>query len=463
MKRERNTKALDILRKYDAASRTRRTSGWKTSASSGNAEIRPVVQILRDRARDLYRNNPYAHKAVNAIVLNTVHTGIKISINGAKNQEEKLKNKWNAWCRNCDADGVNNFIGLQGLVLRTAVLGGDALVRFVRDKNNSIAPVKLQVLEGDYLISNKDGHVLSNGNTIIQGIEFDKQGRRVAYWLWSTHPGDGKMSEEIRVPAEDIIHFFRQERPGQVRGVPVGVSAFIRLRDLGEYQDAQLIRQKIASCFAAFVSGDNGSTIGAGTTVEPLEKLEPGVIEYLPDGKTVTFASPPGVDGYGEYTSAILREVASGYEVSYEVLTGDLSKVNFSSARMGWLDFQRSINHWQQLMINSFCERVWDYFVFAMEMASGKKASDVNVSWTAPRREMIQPKEEIGALKDMVRNGFNSRQDVIRQLGNDVDVVYEELKKDSELMKAAGLALDSDPNSDSNRVDRGQLTVDSKK
>jgi capsid protein len=84
--------------------------------------------------------------------------------------------------------------------------------------------MRLQVLEPDYLDLHRNGVVTAGGGQIIDGIEFDKQGRRVAYWLFTSHPGSARLMTtqfaSVRVPADRVLHIYRVDRPGQVRGVP---------------------------------------------------------------------------------------------------------------------------------------------------------------------------------------------------------------------------------------------------
>ncbi len=78
LNRVRARKALDIMSKrgYDGAKTGRRTSGWITPSTSADAEITPNIIKLRDRSRDLVRNNPYASKALRVLVSNAIGTGI---------------------------------------------------------------------------------------------------------------------------------------------------------------------------------------------------------------------------------------------------------------------------------------------------------------------------------------------------------------------------------------------------
>ena len=74
-----------------------------------------------------------------------------------------------------------------------------------------------------------------------------------------------------------------------------------------------------------------------------IEAFEPGMIEYLPPGRDVKFGQPATAAGYGEYMRVQLHAVAAAVGLTYELLTGDLSQVNYSSIRAGLLEFRRRI------------------------------------------------------------------------------------------------------------------------
>ena len=75
-KRRQARMALEVTRSYEGAKTTRRTDGWYTPSSSANTEIYVAGRRLRDRARDIVRNNPYGKKARRIFSDNFVGTGI---------------------------------------------------------------------------------------------------------------------------------------------------------------------------------------------------------------------------------------------------------------------------------------------------------------------------------------------------------------------------------------------------
>src|SRR5699024_9688155 len=176
-------------------------------------------------------------------------------------------------------------------------------------------------------------------------------GERVAYHLHRDHPGDleaGYNTSHIRVPADDVIHLFRVLRPGQVRGISDLAPVIIKIRDWDSFEDAQLVRQQIAACYTAFVRTPSdvlGGMMGTDPEEMPLvTSMEPGLVQLLQPGEDVTFGTPPDVGGYNDFADVTLHEIAAGLGISYEALTGDLRGANFSSARMGWIEFRNKID-----------------------------------------------------------------------------------------------------------------------
>ncbi|MFO0068902.1 MAG: phage portal protein, partial [Alphaproteobacteria bacterium] len=238
-KRKQARIAMDMLaRGYEGAKTGRRIDDWITSGTSANAEISGAGNRLRERSRDLVRNNCYGSKAVEIFVGNAIGTGITAQ---ARTSSERLNKQimaaWNEWCQFCDADGDLDFYGLQALAARAMYESGECFILF-RDRGLSSTmrvPLQLQILEADFLDTAKST-VGENGNTIRQGIEFDKQNRRVAYWMWPQHPGElivgSARFQSVRVPADMVVHVFRKLRPGQTRGVTAYAPSMVRMRDL---------------------------------------------------------------------------------------------------------------------------------------------------------------------------------------------------------------------------------------
>lgn len=441
-----------LERGFEAAGTGRRSEGWVSAGTDANAENGPALARLRNRAREQRRNNPYAERAITGIADNVVGAGIvPRPMASTERANKKLSDLWAQWgeSRACDADGMENFYGLQHKIMETVAESGECLIRRRRRyaSDGLPVPLQLQVLEPDFLDETKDGQVAGTQNRIIQGVEFDAMGRRIAYWIYEQHPGANNAwlsMDSKRVPAEDVIHVYLPRRPGQARGYTWLAPVMQRLRSFDEMEDAVIEQAKIAACFAAFIERDDGSS---NSSTDPLvERLEPGLLQELRIGESVSFGTPPTFNGYQAYSWQALHAVAVGLGVPYELLTGDLKGVNFSSGRMGWLNFARRVDVWQwRMLIPQLCERVWGWFGEAQMLLPGGVMESAGAEWVPPRRDMVDPASEVKVIKDRMRNGLLTPDDALREMGytNPGDVLRryaDHLAKVDEL----GLVFDYD-------------------
>ena len=443
-----------VARKYEGASSTRRTKGWSTSNASSAAETYRSLDALRNRSRDLIQNNTYAKRGCDAIVNNVVGKGIYPQIIDDKSQSraEKIGQIFKNWMMSteCDFEITKNFFMLQRLVTRATFESGECLVvrRYSSSKEYQYAPLNLQILEPDHLDSTGYYSKPASGNKLIQGIEYNFQGRRVAYHVFKEHPGGlSPIRETVRIDASDVIHVFDELRPGQVRGVPYLSPAIIKLRDYDEYEDAQLMRQKIASCFAGFIKDmelpDDGEY--SDDEQELLEKIEPGTLEVLPPGKDISFPNTPTVEGISDFSKISLRAVASALGISYEALTMDYSNVNFSSGRMGWIEMHRTIEDFRNnVIMPKFLDQVFMWFLESVSFL-GVKTENINWSWTPPKREMIDPSAEITSMIEGMQAGIMTLSGTLQSMGVDPEDHIKQLKNDLDLLDKYGLKLSSDP------------------
>lgn len=452
-----------LERHYEAAQGGRRTSGWYRSPSDANVANHPSLTSLRELARDLRRNNGWAKRGVQAIVNNTVGWGImpkpKHNPSNATARSRAAIELWNAWASStsCDYDGRLNFYGIQRLAMECIAESGEVLI--VRQPASSVdeldIPMRLHVLEPDYLDHSRNGIPGVDGGAIIDGVEFDKQWRRVAYWLYTSHPGGQRLMTtqftSVRVPAERVLHIYRVDRPGQVRGVPWLAAAITRLKDLDDFEDAELMRMKVAACFGAFVTDIDGTStpaLGGGDTDSvtgyPLENLEPGTVSYLKPGQNVQFPTLPTVSD-AAFSQRALRRIAVSLGVTYEELTGDYSQVNFSSARMARLAEWANVHEWREhMLIPQLCDGVWNW---AMELTAALEGwpSIPGADWAAPPMPILEPDKEGLAYQRLIRIGGMTWPQMVRELGYDPTEQLDEIQRFNAELDKRGIVLDSDP------------------
>lgn len=460
LKRQRARYAGEILaRHYEGAATTARTSGWRRPATDANAAIGPAAANLRNAVRDLVRNNPYAAAALASIVNETVGWGIVPDSTNARAME--LWRKW-AESKACDADGQHDFYGLEKLVLRTIAESGEVLIRRRYRLPGDLdvsgrplpIPLQLQVLEPDFIDTMKDQITTPNGGKIVQGVEFSPIGQRVAYWLFREHPGSiaGSFSPSVRIPADGVLHLFRGERPGQVRAVSWFAPSLLGWKDLDDYDDATLVKQKIAACLAVFVRDDldgGGAPLGEPNDqpTPAIDALTPGMVSNLPAGRQISVVEPPRVNDFGDYMDRKLRGLAAGLRVLFSSMTGDFRDLSFSAARMERIAHQPDVDdHRWRILIPGFCDPAWQWAMEAARIAGALRSTEVPaVEWTPPPAQFIDPASEGLAILRNVRSGITTMQEELRARGLNPIRVIAAMKAWNELLDKAGVVLDSDP------------------
>lgn len=452
---------------YDGATVGRRSAGWRRTRLDANSELSPAVAAaLRGIARDLVRNNPFGASGVASIANSIVGTGITFQVyrNGVVDDRLNAIARAHFDATDCDPGGMGNLYSLQLQAARSIVEGGAGLVRrrWRRLTDGLPLPFQLQVLEPDYLDPSKHGPLSSapgkNGGYCVHGIQFSPLGKREGYWLYNAHPGAARPQNigSAFIRAADIAHVFRADRPEQEHGATWFAPVVLRMKDFGDFEDAELTRQKLAAAFVGVVTGDNedgpipgivseDEEPGDAVEREPLDYLEPGTFQYARVGEEVTFSTPPKSDGYESYARVSHLAISAGLGVPVEELTGDLSQVSFISGRLGRLKYKRDVAIWQWLMfIPKFCGAVEKWTIEGFE-ALGEDTRGVTMQWTPPRFEMMDPASEIPAIRDAIRSGQQTISGAARERGEDPDVFLAEWAADADRLDKLGLVFDSDP------------------
>lgn len=442
-----------LARAYEAASPR---DSWRPRrpGASANADHQADAPALRAKSRALYQNVPYMTSGMEGLVAATIGSGITPRATGK--EAEKINQLFEAWSKVCDADGRLDYYGLQAAAYQAMEADGEVLIRLRprRPSDSLPVPLQLQLLEIDWLDSSRTASY--NGNEIINGIEYDMLGAVAAYWLWDQHPGDaaikrGKRAQSSRVPAANIRHMFRPGRPGQGRGFPRAASVITRVRDLQLYEDAELARKNLETRLGVYASGDvsalaNPATFGAevdavanAQKTGDLGELASGGITELPAGTTLTVLEPKAAPGHVDYVKYQMHIIAAGFGVPYEMMTGDMSEVNFSSARVRLLDFRRSVTQMQWLTIIPKFASIHEAFVEAAFLAGLIRGRDTAVQFSPPKWDYINPEQDVKSDLAEVGAGLSSLSEKLRQRGYNPKEVFQELADDFSELKRLGI------------------------
>lgn len=445
-------------RGYDAATKNRYRDPWYSRGSSADTEISRAGGTLRDQMRDLVRNNPHAANAIHGLVTHAVGAGIV-----PRTKDKRVNALFAEWAKKCDAAGHLDFYGLQALAVREMLETGDGLVRrrARRAGDGLPVPLQIQVLEIDHLDTSRNW--VPGAGKIIQGIELSPIDKPVAYWLYpehpgAMHPGTAQVSLESRpVPVSELAHCFEKQRT-QSRGVPWGAPAMATLRDLAEYETAEIVRKKMEACLVGVVTGGEDETPGLSGIPEDdargvynsdgeiVEKMSPGGFFHARGGKDIKFTAPAATGSYDAYKTSMLHTIAAGFRVPYSLLSGNLSRVNYSSGKMGLETYKRTIDAMQwDIIIPMLLEPIWRWFCEAAYAAGQIDQRYIPVEWSPPKFPSADEARDVAATVNAVRAGIKSPLHAIAETGWTPDEIIGDFAAWHEMIDAGGMIFDSDP------------------
>lgn len=455
--------ASRYARAWEAADNDRfRGHSWLTSRLSPDANLERDLETLRERSHDLARNDPYAAGAINNLVCNAVGKGIRpqsriepvdgvISGDQARRWSDELEAIFSRWAEATSLDGLLTFYDQQRQWLQSWAEGGDVFIVesdvWNRERNSPI-PLVLETIEAERCAS--PNGVSRNGN-IRLGIEYDTGGRRAHYHFRRAHPGDPGATTFDRVPADRVCHIFEQIWPGQSRGFPWLSPVMPDLKDLKSYREAEIVGARVAACHTVFISGGDARSNARAQAQDGQEEIAPGRIVYMPDGSTVTLASPnrPG-GGYSPFVEATLKSVAAGLNYPFEMLVKTYKGTTYSSGRLSLIDGRIMLcARWQQPLINRALKPIWKKVVReavlfgdtsippslyqAMPWLIEKHA------WIPQGWPWVDPPKEIAAARDSMDGLLSSLTEELASRGIDIEEHFRVLQREREMRERYGI------------------------
>lgn len=349
-----------------------------------------------------------------------------------------------SWADDADAAGRTDFWGLQRDIARHLIVDGEALV-IVHDDADG---VRLQVVAPEQLDEAKTAE-LGDGRMIASGVEFDAQGRRVAYWLLPHRPHSTftDYAPSIRFDAADVLHIMRPLGAGQVRGLSWLAPAVLSASELDQLMDALLVGAKTSAMFAGFLTDLNSTGAlpfdgeQAGNIMDT--GLEPGTLKVLPAGVDVKFSAPDAAKDSPAFLRMNLQALAAALGLPEHLLSGDLTNANYSSLRAGLLPFRARVEQAQYgTLVPQFLRPVWRRWIVA-EVLSGRLdlTPDLAAEWIMPRPMQVDPQKDLAAVKEALALGLTSRTKAINEFGWNADDLDEEIAADRARERDLGLTF----------------------
>jgi lambda family phage portal protein len=463
-------------RELAAARLDRLTSSWTTTNISMNADLYRNLDTIRARANDLARNNPYAKRYLQMVVANVIGgDGVRLQsrIYDSPKEPDTIANDavesaFATWGKKgvCDVTGRLSWRDLEAQVTENVARDGEALIRKVRGKTaNNPFGFALQILDINRLDTTLMRAPEQGRGRVIMGVEVNEFFRPTHYWLKEKNPAEMYMTGvsnttlHLRIPADEIIHIFKQEYPEQVRGLPWMHAGMTLLNHLGAYQEAAVIAARVGAAKMGFFTtpdGDprplqDGENDGYEDNI-PYTEADPGTFGVLPEGVSFESFNPDYPHQmFGEFIKACLRGVASSWNVAYHSLGNDLEGVNFSSIRSGTLEERDQWMTTQRWLIDSFHEQVYTDWLqsalaFGQVMLTNGNALPISNykkfsqhTWQARRWQWVDPYKDMQTAVLAIHQRLKSPQQVCAELGMDYEDVLVQCKQAEDLAAKFGL------------------------
>jgi lambda family phage portal protein len=270
------------------------------------------------------------------------------------------------------------------------------------------------------------------------------------------------MTQDVeRIPASDILHLFVPDRAEQVRGISWFHAVILRGSMIHKFEEAAVVAaqvgaSKIAALERAEEAPDAAAMMADGTAGGLHQmKVEAGELFELPPGYKLSSWNPeyPHAN-FESFLKTCLRGLAAGLDVAAHNLTGDMTDVNYSSARIAELSEREMWMILQDWLIGTFATPIYEEWL-ALSLLAGSITFDSGSALPADKLEKftraarfqgrrwswVDPLKEVEADASMLSSLLTSRTRLAAERGEEFDDILEELALESEAIKSAGLPV----------------------
>ncbi len=450
---------------------------------------------LRARSAELYEKNLYARGLIRRLITNEINIGITPEVepnelilglpeDSLNDWSEDIENRFLIWSKNpkaCDFKKANTFAKIQRNARLESLVCGDVLV--VERQSPVTRDTMVQLVSGNKVQTpfNEKNKQLPEGHKITHGVETDKFGRQVAYWVRQNDnttkriPAFGPKSKR-RIA---WLVYGTDKRMDDVRGVPLLSLVLQSLKEVDRYRDSVQRKAVINSILAMFIKKgeDKMGTLpvqGGATKKEDVVVKDsdgttrqmkftnhiPGlVIEELQFGEEpVGFDSKGTDEKFGEFEEAIIQAIAWANEIPPEILRLAFSN-NYSASKAAINEFRVYLNMIWSDFGETFCTPIYKDWLISQVLLSNIKAPGLLEAWRDPNKlyqfgawtqvqwyGSIKPStdmiKEAKGSKILVGEGWSNNARESKMLtGTKFSHNIKRIKKENELKVAAALPI----------------------
>ncbi len=431
-----------VQARFDAAQTSKDNARHWAAADHLSADMEAAPEVrrtLRMRSRYEVANNSYAKGLVQMLANDTIGTGPRLQmLSGDEGFNDEVESEFMRW-----ADAVRLSSKLRTMRMSRCQDGEAFAVLATNPKVRNPVKLDLMLIEADRVSG--DLKWLED-DTSVDGISFDPWGNPVDYRVLKYHPGDVHYmpgDEAIHVPAEYMLHIFRQDRPGLHRGIPELTAALPLFAQLRRYNLAVLSAAEAAADFAAILYTDAPAN-GESDDVEPMDTipLERNMMLTVPAGWKMGQLDPkqPAAN-HAEFVKIILSEIARCVVTTYGTLAGDFSGHNYASGRLDNQIYHKSIlvdrSFWETEVLN----RIFEVWFREYTLATMKNVLTERHLWFWDGAESVDPAKTATAQEKRLANNTTTLAAECAKEGRDYLSVLRQRAKEYKLMRQLGIPV----------------------
>lgn len=328
--------------------------------------------------------------------------------------------------------------------------------------------INLHVIEADRLASPFLEYDLENN---IDGVLLDRVGVPVRYQILKQHPDDSTPYIRHTTPkfeydeytASEVIHYFRDTRPGQYRGVPACVPCLNLFANFRRYKLAVVTAAETAANIAAMLKLDtallnemvSGNPDSSGLILpdDELFDIVRGSMPALPPGYTLEqLKAEQPTTTLDMFEKALIREIARSFGMTYPVMAGDSGDSNMSSGnideRRWWQHLESERSHLDEVILDRVVDWWWSEQRLIPSTRSQNSLPALARVTEYPRRRTTwstrfthnDPAKVAAAEKTYHELGLLTDDRWLEMQNLDANEHYEEMQRQVERRKSLGLS-----------------------
>jgi lambda family phage portal protein len=411
--------------------------------SARTANTWAVRWQLRSRARYEVANNTYAKGMVLTLANDTIGTGPRIQcLTKDTGLNRAIELEFTKWARAIKlAEKLHTM-------RQARTVDGEVFGIFITNPGvPGDVQLDLRIIEGDQVHTPALNPI---DPYKVDGIEFDEFYNPQVYHVLKFHPGDVFPQPWVfqLIPARDVIHWFRSDRPGQMRGVPDITPALPLFAQLRRYTLATISAAETAANFAATLQTPAPANPDDQVWGEPFEHLsiERNTMTTLPAGYSMSqFRPEQPTTTYPEFKSEILNEIARCLNIPYNVAAGNSSGYNYSSGRLDHQVYFKSIRIDQAHIELAILDRVFQHWIDEVSLATDllpggpERLEGYPHKWFWDGHGHVDPEKEAKAQETRLRNYTTTLADEYARAGQDWRSAIKQRAEELEFIEGLGM------------------------